>query len=629
MAITVYYYAGVDDINFQPNLSIWFNKEEEKEDENMLPFTHISDLIEHAEFKSNATLQSFYMHRYEMYSVVCVILKLDKLYNNPNAQYLLKKAYYNIHEHLMTYFIKEYGDLNVEILTVMEKVPQSQCMQAHILLMTNKKWTKAQISELDQYFVNLRVYLNIEIHDKFHDINTFDTSLFKSHNEIYRCYNPKLIVKIKQIKSTTSYIHCLRKTTTTPMLILASNAVLVNYFIHFNHTIIMGKEAAADTVSEPKFTNNSRLLQPIRNKDPLVLHFMRFLQKGYYDYNEILQVPQSQSFLQRPNLRQVYDNCYAQYVASHTHIQNLIDIIYKYRNLTYTERCACPVYEWLSYQEINIEDFESSIISWLQGCHREKRNALVFLGKPNAGKSKFARELWLLFPLHTRILPDSIFLFANLLQSGCALWNEPIITSELFDQAKLVLEGESDINIPIKNRKSVVKLGKRVPIIITTNNPLHKYCSNDDETEEALSARCYQFLCNRDVTQLKWCKSSINGHYCSFLNSSNTTDNDNTIYGSLCTQNKRKRTTSTSETETCSYYHKLESNHVLTFITVLILNNFKHWQLDTNQNISLQYDFIKLCESTITDSNNSCCFASKSLENWNNNYNNGQQQQRR
>lgn len=92
----------------------------------------------------------------------------------------------------------------------------------------------------------------------------------------------------------------------------------------------------------------------------------------------------------------------------------------------------------------------------------------MFYGPANCGKSHLARVLWKCFALNTRILSDGIFSFANLIGSGCALWGE------LVDQTKLILEGEPDITITIK-QKSSEKLGKRVPIIITSNSLLWKY----------------------------------------------------------------------------------------------------------------------------------------------------------
>lgn len=100
-----------------------------------------------------------------------------------------------------------------------------------------------------------------------------------------------------------------------------------------------------------------------------------------------------------------------------------------------------------------------------------KKNVMLFLGKSNAENSHVARLIWQLFPIHTRIIQYGIFSFSNLINSDCGLWDEPIITPELADTIKLILECEKDVNIAIKMRP-VKNYKKKVPVLITSNHEL-------------------------------------------------------------------------------------------------------------------------------------------------------------
>lgn len=114
---------------------------------------------------------------------------------------------------------------------------------------------------------------------------------------------------------------------------------------------------------------------------------------------------------------------------------------------------SMPVYHWLQFQDINIDNFDISLIEWI--FQKTKRNVLIFLRPPNSGKSHIARLYWELFTIHTRLIQDGIFTFANLINSDCALWEEPYITADNADTCKLIMEGEEDVNI--KSKILVVK----------------------------------------------------------------------------------------------------------------------------------------------------------------------------
>lgn len=73
--------------------------------------------------------------------------------------------------------------------------------------------------------------------------------------------------------------------------------------------------------------------------------------------------------------------------------------------------------------------------------------------------------MWKQFLPHTRIVQDGIFTFANLINSGCGLWDEPFIAPDMADITKLVLERCPNVQISIKTKGSQVP-HKELPIII-------------------------------------------------------------------------------------------------------------------------------------------------------------------
>nr|CAI5839872.1 unnamed protein product [Callosobruchus analis] len=190
--------------------------------------------------------------------------------------------------------------------------------------------------------------------------------------------------------------------------------------------------------------------------------------------------------------------------------------------------------------ETVIEEIEELIKDTFKGLHvtyNEISNSVTpFIGTANSCKSHIARLIWKLFPLPARIIQDGIFTFANLVNSGCGLWEEPSIAPDLADTAKLVLrEGWSDVQIAIKNKGSQI-LGEKIPIIITTNRTIYSYCSSE---RVAFEARLFSFTCNKPFPYDNLCTADI--HYCNFIldsssgATSQTTGTSNTVLG------KRKR----------------------------------------------------------------------------------------
>lgn len=151
--------------------------------------------------------------------------------------------------------------------------------------------------------------------------------------------------------------------------------------------------------------------------------------------------------------------------------------------------CPCPIFEWLQFQDINLDEFCYEFYNWFFQLTKKKNTSLL-QGIPNAGKSFVIHKIWEMFTVHTRLLQDGIFTFANLVSFDCAFWEELLILPDNVDTCKLVLEGQKNLSVVIKGQNSQ-KLNKRVPILITTNKDISTYCSAE---AGALNVRCYKFF---------------------------------------------------------------------------------------------------------------------------------------
>lgn len=382
------------------------------------------------------------------------------------------------------------------------------------------------------------------------------------------------VISHQKIKSVASYINYLKK---NPRSIISNDNSAICMFLGFDRTHIF----PADSLPrKQKYIHHARhhhgdqhTVQKINSNDEVVLFMMAKMNKNITSYNEIMRDSNIQRWLHIPQLHAIYTNCYQQFVATCTHENNIKRILNDYLLNKDTERlgCFCPLLEWLETQNINRSTFNDAMGTWLKATTKE--NAFVFLGTPNSGKSHIARLIWQLFPLHTRIIQDGLFTFANLINSGCGLWEEPYIVTDYVDTTKLILEGCEDVQIAIKNKPSQA-LGKRVPIIITTNKPLSKYVSGESL---AFDVRCKTIQCDKTYNPSLECQS--HEHYCFNIEAVDRTDSRDPD-ASCSVPGKRKRKTSDCET-TCTGYHKLEYRHVKSYICWILFVEYISRQPDT------------------------------------------------
>lgn len=462
-------------------------------------------------------------------------------------------------------------------LGVLENSP-NKGYHLHIVHFSTILSTKKTITDLNNLFQNLKIKYNIIAPNQEHASNLSDDIIYSVN------FNSQIA------RSPGGLLNYLQKNI---LKVYSTNVDCATMFMHYQKEFIFppGTEARYQVLNKEKLK---------LTKDPLTVLFYNLFTEGKYDYNDIIQDVRIQPYLTKANLKTIYSNIFANFSANLTHIRNLITIVNKFKLLPANKRCACPVLEFIRYQNIEVNTFLSQLFKWL-AC-LQKRNCLWFYGPADCGKSHLARLIWKCFILNTRIISDGIFSFANLLRSGCALWDEPFISPDLADQTKLVLEGEPDIDITIKNKCSE-RLGKRVPIIITSNSLLWKYCSGEQVPFEQ---RTFKFSFLKPITPEYFCKESE--HYCSFLDPENRTDNPFKSHSSL-QNNKRRRSVETGIFN-CTKNHSIEQNHVYTVIILSLLLYRENFELYKRDGTHEEY-----CElaSLLTEVEDTICTCSYNL----------------
>lgn len=458
-------------------------------------------------------------------------------------------GYDNLFEYIKQKSIQILGN-DGTFLGVLEKSP-NKGYHLHIVHFSTIIGTKKIINDLNNLFSNLKVKYDI----------VYPTQVPEDEFSRETIYPVNFNGQIA--KSPGGLLNYLQKNI---LKVYCTSIDCVTMFMHFQKEFIF----PAGTEARYQILNKEKLKL---TKDPLTVLLYNMFTEGKYDYTEIIQDIRIQPFLTKSNLKVIYSNIFANFSANLTHIRNLITIVNKFKSLPANKRCACPVLEFLRFQHIDVNTFLSQLFKWL-AC-LQKRNCLWFYGPADCGKSHLARLIWKCFILNTRIISDGIFSFANLLRSGCALWDEPFIGPDMADQTKLVLEGEPDIDITIKNKCSE-RLGKRVPIIITSNSLLWKYCSGEQVPFEQ---RTFKFTFNRPITPDYFCKESE--HYCSFLDTEHCSDNPFKSYSSL--QNNKRRRSTEAGIFNCTKNHSIEQNHVYSLLILSLLlyrENFELYKRD-------------------------------------------------
>lgn len=361
------------------------------------------------------------------------------------------------------------------------------------------------------------------------------------------------VITHQTIKSVASYINYVKK---NPISVFGTDKNVIKMFLNFDRTHVFAKDSIAKRKRTDGFDDK------VNSSDELVLFYFQMFKNNIIQYQDILKSSSFQAYLHRPNIKQIYENCKLQFLASVTHEYNLVHMLKSLNRSNNFKPCFCPLLEWLYFHEIDIDIFIYKIGEWL--LSKDKKNALLFQGTPDSGKSHIARLLWKMFINPQRIVQDGIFTFANLLNAGCGLWDEPFITPETVDTCKLILEGCPDVQIAIKGQSSV-KLNKKVPLVITTNHSISRYVSGDNA---ALMSRCHVFDTFHEAYPNEFCTASQ--HYCPNINVTVTDSSYSECSTSTCDTdpvNKRRRTSEPqTQTESCTGRHPVTQDHIIAFV---------------------------------------------------------------
>lgn len=528
---------------------------------------------------------------YKMYSFVVKLAPIS-FYNGDINKALLNKCFARVFQLFNKHFRHIIAD--IETIGVVEYSPKGHHM--HMCALTPIQFHTNIITNMTKFLEGLKISVRcIDIKECIckDELNMYDWTLSLTDN--FHFFNLNTIITFQKIRSTTSYINYLRK---NPKTIFHHELQCGKYYVHFNRTYIF------DEKSLPKYEHENI---NVLSNNAITLLFYKLFNDNIIEYSEVMKQNIIQQYLHIPNIHQIYNNCLQQYTSSYSHVKNLIRMIELYEHLDKSEKCCCAVYEWCLFQDIDIGEFMNMLAIWFN-C-TTKKNTLLFQGPPNGGKSHVARLIWRNFLFNKRIVQDGIFSFANLRGAGCALWDEPMIAPDLADTTKLILEGEPDVNIVIKNQSST-KLNKRVPIIITSNSNIYKYCSGE---RDAFEERYYKILVNKRIDLKDFCIAD--NHFCPLLD---TADSTSSPFGRKRSAEVHLGRGQTSPSEkTCKGIHKINENQILSFIVQSLTENLD--TLEPFPNASLEDE--QRLFALLTNNKGKNCYLSSNLHTFIQEYN--------
>ncbi|UTI93237.1 NS1 [Tilapia parvovirus] len=181
-------------------------------------------------------------------------------------------------------------------------------------------------------------------------------------------------------------------------------------------------------------------------------------------------------------------------------IQNCLDFYNNAKNWDLNLLCdewmpnAKCMHNILQLHNINTAEFDCTVWKWITHTNG-KRNTILLMGASNTGKTAFIRGLLANIP-HGEIQNiSSGFAFEDLVGAVIGVWEEPLISTELAEKAKLIFEGGTT-SVPVKRKQPVVI--SNVPIIMTSNHVPWRWCENE---RAALSNRMVIFRFTHDMTR--------------------------------------------------------------------------------------------------------------------------------
>lgn len=174
-------------------------------------------------------------------------------------------------------------------------------------------------------------------------------------------------------------------------------------------------------------------------------------------------------YLHRPGLKAIIDNCLSFVKATGGTWSLALYEAY--------DPDPSTIHKILLHQGIKPSEFDPAFHAWITKTD-SKRNCICIEGPSNTGKSAFIAGLKQCINWGEIVNGNSGFNFEALLDANIGCWEEPLCSPELAEKVKQILEGMVT-SIPVKYKKPQTL--PRTPIIITTNHPLWRFCSSEEE----------------------------------------------------------------------------------------------------------------------------------------------------
>lgn len=202
-------------------------------------------------------------------------------------------------------------------------------------------------------------------------------------------------------------------------------------------------------------------------------------------FNDCLKAaPEKMSkFLHRPSLQGIVANCLEFVKATGGG--------WKIQNFQHLPTEPDIIHKILLHQGIPPCTFDQAFFTWVTKSE-PKKNTFIIQGPTNTGKSQFISGFKGIVPWG-EIVNAPVFAWEGLLEAQIGIWEEPCMGPEQAEKFKQVAEGMTT-NIPVKHKKPVML--QRIPILITTNHNIWRYCQQE---EPMIKNRSWIFYFNYEV----------------------------------------------------------------------------------------------------------------------------------
>jgi hypothetical protein len=184
------------------------------------------------------------------------------------------------------------------------------------------------------------------------------------------------------------------------------------------------------------------------------------------------------------------------------------DSFIKYNNCMSIDDSVEWMYKIMDFNNFDLMEFVGTIFDVMDRI-TNKRNAIMFKGPPNAGKTLVAESLAYACIFYCNVQSFSKgqqFPFMDAVGTRCFMINEPRFTDEYGETLKNILEGcPTHVNVKYESKQML----SRTPVLITSNHKLSMYLQqNPDVQERAFQARMFTFNFLQ-MEDLKDCRGKI------------------------------------------------------------------------------------------------------------------------